>query len=249
MKHVDSDTYNVAWFKLADCIARGEKERALGVFRLLSHSFDDSALACQLYADILRSFDDPAAIAKYQEAAGLYRSRKQFLEAAAVYEHLATLDPENSAFRLAMIELYQQLNIRSKVTQYVQKLLQLLLQKNEWKKAIEIVMEYEMAGDCAFTAQLHEQMLFHLTSVKDVLADTKLVHAKKAIDAWSDLDDDGKQLRGFGNLCFPKDLKSFIFFAKSIGLDDVFLQNIWDQNLKYRPREDWKKIPGAFSNR
>ena len=190
MKQVDSDTYSVAWFKLADCIARGEKERALGVFRLLSHSFDDSALACQLYADILRSFGDPNAIKKYQEAAELYRSRKQFLQAAAVYEHLAALESENLSFRLNMIELYQQLNIRSKVTQYVRELVQFLLQKDEWKKAIEIVMEYETAGDYEFTAKLHELMLFYLISADDVLPDTKLVHAKKAIDAWDALDDE-----------------------------------------------------------
>lgn len=188
MKHVDSDTYSVAWFKLADCIARGEKERALGVFRLLSHSFEDSALACQLYGDILRSFGDLQAVEKYQQAAELYRARKKWIEAAAVYEHIITIEPENYDVKAQLIELYQQLNIRFKVMQYVRDLVQSLLQKNEWKQAIDTVMEYETAGDYTFTAQLHEQILFHLLSVQDVLPDTMLVHAKKAIDAWSALD-------------------------------------------------------------
>ncbi len=184
MKHVDSDTYSVAWFKLADCIARGEKERALGVFRLLSHSFDDSALACQLYGDILRSFNDPKAVEQYQNAAQLYRERKRWIEAAAVYEHIITIEPENRQIRAQLIELYQQLHIRSKVMLYTSALIDSLLQNNEWKQAIEVVTQYDTAGDSTFTAQLHERMLFYLVTVQDVLADTKLVHAKKAIDAW-----------------------------------------------------------------
>lgn len=187
MKHVESDTYSVAWFKLADCIARGEKERALGVFRLLSHSFDDSALACQLYGDILKSFGDPAAAQKYAEAAVLYRERKRWIEAAAVYEHLIAIEPENHDVRKQLIELYQQLNIRSKVMQYVSLLVNALLQKGEWKQTIDIIMQYDSAGDHAFTAELHERMLFHLLTLSDVLPDTKFVHAKKAIDAWNAL--------------------------------------------------------------
>jgi nucleotide sugar dehydrogenase len=64
-----------------------------------------------------------------------------------------------------------------------------------------------------------------------------------------DLDEYGNKLRGFGNLCFPKDLKSFIFFMRSLELDASFLQAVWDKNLTYRPNKDWEKIPGAFSNR
>ena len=188
MKHISSDTYTVAWFKLADDVGRGEKERALGVFRLLSHSFDDSALACQLYGDILRSFGDLQAVEKYQQAAELYRARKQWIQSAAVYEHIITMQPENDDVKMKLIELYQQLHIRSKVVHYWQQLVQSLLKKNEWKQAIAIAMEYEVIGDDAAVAQLHEHLLFHLVSCKDVLSDTIMVHAKKAIDAWHALD-------------------------------------------------------------
>jgi len=64
-----------------------------------------------------------------------------------------------------------------------------------------------------------------------------------------DLGEDGNPLRGFGNLCFPKDLKSFIFFMDGMGMDSKLLQEVWDRNLTYRPNKDWEKIPGAFSDR
>ena len=74
MKHVPQDKYNVAWFTLAECVARGEKVRALGVYRLLAYSIDDSAFRRQLEGDILLAFQDKDdAIVKYKEAAFLYQ--------------------------------------------------------------------------------------------------------------------------------------------------------------------------------
>ncbi len=187
MKQLPSEGYSVAWFKLADCIARGEKERALGVYRLLSHSFDDPALARQLRGDILLSFKDERAQEAYQEAAVLYRERNRLIEAAAVYEHLVTLDSHNLFYRIQIIELYQQLGIASKVTSYLYQLVDDLMVQDQWKKAIEITEQYETAGDLTFTAQLYEKVLFYLIN-KDLLPDTILEHAKKAIDAWLELD-------------------------------------------------------------
>ncbi len=191
MKQVVSDKYNVAWFKLADCIARGEKERALGVYRLLSHSFDDSALACQLHADILLSFADPHAEDKYKQAAALYREQGRNLQAAAIYEHLVTLQPKNISYRIIMIELYQQLGIRSKVTEYVHNVVHYLLKTDDWKRAIEMVNRFDTAGDYAFAARLHELVLFYVMSTDDVLPDTIMDHARAAIDFWHDGGDNG----------------------------------------------------------
>ncbi len=188
MKQIESDKYSVAWFKLADCIARGEKERALGVYRLLSYSLGDSALARQLQADILLSFGDDQAYEKYRQAAMLYEEQERFLEAAAVYEHLVTLQSDHFAYRVRIIDLYQQLAIGSKVTQYVGQLVEHLLQKDEWKKAIEIIERYPMDGDPDFTASLHERMLFYLVTIENVLPDTVMVHAHKAIDALLELE-------------------------------------------------------------
>lgn len=189
MKQVVSEKYNIAWFKLADCIARGEKERALGVYRLLSHSLDDHALACQLYADILLSFDDKQAESAYVKAATTYQEQGKNLQAAAVYEHLVTLYPNNVAYRIAMIELYQQLGIDSKVINYVEQLVGHLLEQQEWKRAIELVNQFDTAGDYAFTARLHERILFYVMNAQDILPDTIMDHARAAIDAWHAADD------------------------------------------------------------
>ena len=94
MRQLPSDKYNVAWFKLAEFVGRGEKERALGLYRLLVHSFNDQALALQLEGDILLSFNDMNALEKYGSAALLYQERGRFIEAVAIYEHMIMLKPD-----------------------------------------------------------------------------------------------------------------------------------------------------------
>jgi hypothetical protein len=116
MKRETNAKYTIAWFKLAECVSRGEKERALGVYRLLSHSFDDQAYAQQLEADLLLAFKDQEnAIEKYKLAAKWYKKEGRKFEAAAVYEHLRTLQPKESSYRTQLVDLYTALNITSKV--------------------------------------------------------------------------------------------------------------------------------------
>lgn len=92
MKQVLARKYNVAWFKLAECIARREKERALGVYRLLSHSFENQALVHQLEGDIMLAFNNhEAAIGKYMQAATLYEQQEEHMQAIAVYDHMLML--------------------------------------------------------------------------------------------------------------------------------------------------------------
>jgi hypothetical protein len=75
--------------------------------------------------------------------------------------------------------------------EYVQALINYLLEKHDWKKAIEMVHRFALAGDYAFTARLHEQILFYVMNTGDVLPDTIMDHARAAIDAWSDGGDHG----------------------------------------------------------
>lgn len=109
MKHLPSEKYNVAWFKLAECVARGEKEKALGVYRLLIHSLEDPALICQLEGDLLLSFKDLQAVDKYIAAASLYQKNNKLNEAAALYEHVVSLVPDSENYLSKLIDLYQEL--------------------------------------------------------------------------------------------------------------------------------------------
>jgi len=102
---VPNEMYTVAWFKLADFVMRGEKERALGVHKLLMHSVSDTALSYQLEADILLAFDDHDAIDKYHVAANLYKKSGRYKQAIAVYEHVATFKQEPTILD-ALLDVY-----------------------------------------------------------------------------------------------------------------------------------------------
>lgn len=92
MQPTDNQVHSsVAWFKLAELIMRREREKALSVYRLLSHSFENRAYALQLEGDILWYLDDKNCTEKYKEAALLYQKEKAWYDAIAVYEHLHTI--------------------------------------------------------------------------------------------------------------------------------------------------------------
>lgn len=115
MKQFPSEKYNIAWFKLSECVARGEKERALGVYKLLVHSIDDRAFAHQLEGDLLLAFEDEGATSKYVQAAHLYKKNQRFVEAAAVYEHLLVLEPDVEDHVVGLVSLYEILNFSEKL--------------------------------------------------------------------------------------------------------------------------------------
>ncbi|MCF7800116.1 hypothetical protein K9M16_03915 [Candidatus Babeliales bacterium] len=116
-KQANSADYNqscVAWFKLAELISRKEKEKALNLYRLLSHSFENKAYALQIEADILWSLEDNLALEKYQQAAFLYKKEQKIISVIAIYEHLSTLEPSNYEFLSTLIFLYSQADWESK---------------------------------------------------------------------------------------------------------------------------------------
>lgn len=106
MGHLSTDKYSVAWFKLAEFVARGEKERALGLFRLLAHSFEDAALTAQLEGDLLVAFHDGSAYKSYERAAIEYQKTDRVYNAAAVYEHLILICEVRLAYLEKLSELY-----------------------------------------------------------------------------------------------------------------------------------------------
>jgi hypothetical protein len=122
MKQTQFDKHTIAWFKIAECVSRGEKERALGVYRLLSHSFNDTAVARQLEGDIHFSFGEQAlAVLSYQQAMEWYNKSQRFLEAAAVSEHLIVMCPANIFLRCEAIKLYKMLGNMTKVHEHIER--------------------------------------------------------------------------------------------------------------------------------
>lgn len=95
----------IAWFKLAELVTRKEKEKVLGLYRLLSHSFD-KAYSLQVEGDILLALEDEQATQKYKEAAFLYKKEENLFCAAAIYEHLFTIEPKNYDYLSKLIALY-----------------------------------------------------------------------------------------------------------------------------------------------
>jgi len=53
---------------------------------------------------------------------------------------------------------------------------------------------------------------------------------------------DGK--KGFGGTCFPKDINSFIDFAKAAGVKTNVMNAAWETNLDVRSEKDWESNKG-----
>ena len=95
----------VAWFRLAELVSRGEREKALTLYRLLSYSFKNKAYALQVEGDLLWSMEDKRAINKYSQAAYLYEEDKDIVAAIGVFEHLLTLQPKSFKYSSSLLRL------------------------------------------------------------------------------------------------------------------------------------------------
>jgi len=133
--------YSVAWFKLAELVSRGEKEKALNLFRLLSHSFEERAYSLQLEGDILWAFEDKDAVERYKQAAFLYKKEQKIMASIAVYEHLFTLEPRNYEFVSSLVKLYAQVNWPEKFKDRFKILLDLMESNEASREAIRRVVE------------------------------------------------------------------------------------------------------------
>lgn len=113
MAQLQSGKYTIAWFKLAEFVGRKEKERALGIYRLLAHSLHDPALVFQLEGDLLFSFEDDKAIDSYAKAAQIYTKNNKIIQAIAIYENILTNKNANvnfMDFTYKLVQLYSKLN-------------------------------------------------------------------------------------------------------------------------------------------
>jgi len=185
MKHLSQDKYTIAWFKLAECVSRGEKERAFGVYRLLSHSIDNHAFACQLQGDLYFSFDDiESAIAKYFDAAHLYEAEERYLEAAAVYENVLSLRPNIERYRERIIALYQRLHIPSKVLHHRMQLIEQCMQEHKFKEAQSHLAALDDLVAPELVAAMYEKFILAAIENGDVHADQIEKSLKALIDIY-----------------------------------------------------------------
>lgn len=91
MRPIVPGTSSVAWFKLAEFVMRGEKERALSIHRLLSHSLPNKALVAQLEGDLLASFNDTRALDSYKRAVELYSGGGNYMHIFSLYQDIIPL--------------------------------------------------------------------------------------------------------------------------------------------------------------
>jgi tetratricopeptide (TPR) repeat protein len=145
MKQWYSEKYSIAWFKLAECVSRGEREKAFGVFRLLSHSLNDTAFAIKLEGDIFWAFkDNPNAIAKYKQAALMYLNQKKYREASSMYEQIVMLDAHEVLAATKLIELYGLLGNQSKLKQSAGTVLEYCIKNNQSELASTMLQQLHL---------------------------------------------------------------------------------------------------------
>ncbi len=165
MRQLPSDKYNVAWFKLAEFVARGEKERALGLYRLLIHSFDDKALAAQLEGDILLSFNDQAAVEKYAFAAQCYEKEGKLTEAALVLEHIFILQPEADETIKKLVGLYEQLGNKNRYIDILIVLAKKLIAQRHFDELKTTLSGIESLPTSA-QAKIYQEVVTNLCQIK-----------------------------------------------------------------------------------
>jgi hypothetical protein len=159
---------SIAWFKLSQLVDRKEKEKALGLYKLMSYSLENKAYALQIEADLLLAFeDDGVAMEKYKQAAYLYKKEKNIVLAASIYEHLREMQPENHNFLSTLVELYARMDWTEKMEERFNTMLDCY--ENKKISEDEVVKTVKMVKD-----------LFILEKKDDLLKNfIHFVHVKK----------------------------------------------------------------------
>jgi tetratricopeptide (TPR) repeat protein len=182
VRQVSLDKYSIAWFKLAECVARGEKERALGVYRLLSHSFEDQAFAVQLGADLLWAFDDEQAIIEYDNAAQLYQKDNKLVEAVAIYEHLIMLEPKKELYIQKCIDLYVRIGNKEPIVRHIKCLLFLQIENGLFDSAQETIAQLADMVHEEYMVEMYQKMFFALMQHKHEDKKLRTYYLYKVLD-------------------------------------------------------------------
>ncbi|MDP3788570.1 MAG: hypothetical protein Q8Q60_04640 [Candidatus Chromulinivorax sp.] len=187
MKLLSSESHNIAWFKLADIVSRGEKERALSVYKLLMHSIADQAFAYQLEGDILLAFDDNNAIDRYHAAANLYKKNGDYQKAIAVYEH-AALCKNDVKILEALLDIYDVLGNQIGIINTYARFALLAVQMKNFGLLINRLHVYLMTHNTVLQAELYGYTFFALLT-HDVQNPQISIYLSQAIDLYVQVED------------------------------------------------------------
>ncbi len=161
MKVFPSGAHSIAWFKLADFVARGEKERALSVYKLLMHSISDKAFAYQLEGDILLAFDDHLALDRYHAAVHMYKQRGAYQQAVAIYERVAMYKNDITLLE-ALLDIYDALADQAGIIHSFARFAALAVQKKNFGLLINRLHVYLMTRNILLKAELYAATFFAL---------------------------------------------------------------------------------------
>lgn len=147
MKHVSSERTSLAWFKLAEFVTRGEKERALSIYRLLAHSIKSEALAAQLEGDLLQAFEDERALDAYRRAALLYLRENDMVQAVLLYEQISVLLPQRDDILQTLLEWYQRLGDQQRSIDVARRLIVRFVELGRFTDAHDIIVQIILTED------------------------------------------------------------------------------------------------------
>jgi hypothetical protein len=192
MAQLQLGKHTIAWFKLAEFVVRKEKERALGMYRLLAYSLPDEGLASQLEGDILLSFADDKAIDAYTKAALSYEKNCKLIQAAAVYEHLIALQPYTIDYAYRMLKLYLQIQSEAKILRSLYILAQALIEHNKLDE-IEVLSD-QVELSIKHRVFLYEYIILWLLEKKIVPESALYGYVEYIITALCNSNDNSLQL-------------------------------------------------------
>ena len=177
MSAVSSGKASVAWFKLAECMRRGEKERSLSVYRLLVHSLPDKAVAWQLKGDILAAFslENDAADA-YAHAAELFEQNHKYGQAAYAYHCIVHYNPRWYHGYDVLVRWYAARGLYKKARTLADRSVYVLITDKHITRAYEMIQYYKAYFNHLHIAQLYEVFVCQSLQQAHGIADRTMIN-------------------------------------------------------------------------
>ncbi len=141
MKQNSPEKSSVAWFKLAECLKRKERERAFLLYRLLMHSFEDNAFLKKLEGDMWVDFDTQEAIGCYLTSALSYRNRNDYYEAYLIYKKVCEIDSQATHYIDLLLDVIDHTSFKHERSAYYVRKLSILCNKQLFVQAHQLFQE------------------------------------------------------------------------------------------------------------